>query len=749
MEILAKSNPPTSLKQHINDGITVYKELKKSFTGLSKIVDNENFWGLLKIAIIFHDLGKAHKEFQNLLLGKSADWKQQRHELFSLPFVKALGIKNKDLLYYVVAGHHKDFENLVYHLKNYGSSADDFGLDLGGAEEIITFEKEFIDKLPINSVLELLKSFGFEINKPIVHNPIDELQQFIAKGSENKPQHIMLLLLAGAFKHCDHLSSAGISQIHSLIPDDFKYLYESDFDFYNHQKEACDLEGNAILTAPTGSGKTETSLLWLQNQIKENCSGRVFYVLPFTASINAMYERLSEKIPEKTGLLHGKLSAFIEAKFEEDDIVDEERKVQIKEQFKTLITPFKVVTPFQLLKNVFSLKGFEKGIFEWAGGYFIFDEIHAYNPQVFAQIVTLLQFATKYLNVKVFIMTATLPTFLRKELRNAIGDHSIISASKDLYDSFDRHRIIIRSGKLTENIELIQKYLDKDKKVLLVCNTVKQAQIVYEKLQVNSKVLLHSSFNASDRNRKEKMLLSDDVKLLVGTQAIEVSLDIDYDMIFTEPAPLDALIQRFGRVNRKRKKGISECFVFEERNDADKYIYKNKGIIERTIEILKEKQKVNSGIIKERDLQEMINFVYPNWDEEDKSEFDKIHHLLSRYIENEMKPFIYNPKQEEDFYKQFDGVKVLPICNLDKYKSYIDNNKYIKAESLKVQISTKRFLSLIQKEEIQKEYFIIEDSKTKKAKENFVYVVYKKYNSELGLLIDQSENRGFNVNQLL
>jgi CRISPR-associated endonuclease/helicase Cas3 len=50
---------------------------------------------------------------------------------------------------------------------------------------------------------------------------------------------------------------------------------------------------------------------------------------------------------------------------------------------------------------------------------------------------------------------------------------------------------------------------------------------------------------------------------LIGTQAIEVSLDIDYDVIFSDPAPLDALIQRFGRVNRKRLKSPCPCLVFK------------------------------------------------------------------------------------------------------------------------------------------------------------------------------------------
>jgi CRISPR-associated endonuclease/helicase Cas3 len=749
MQILAKSNPQYTLQDHINDALNIHLLLKKSFENISTIIEPEEFWELLRISIIFHDFGKSHTEFQKLLKGESNNWNFQRHELFSLPFVKALNIKQKDIIYYVVAGHHKNFEKLIELLNGYGEKDDDFGLDLSGTSEIPSFEDEFKRNIPVTNVLALLKEYNIDLGKVLVHNPKSTIQNFIRNKINNKQKLINLLLLAGAFKQCDHLSSAGITEIQNIEYEDFDYLYKSGYDLYHHQEKATNVIGNTILTAPTGSGKTETSLLWLQNQIKNQGKGRVFYILPFTASINAMYERLAKNLPNKIGLVHGKLASFIENKFENDDLINDDKKKEIKEQFKNLVTPLKVVTPFQLLKNIFALKGFEKGIFEWAGGYFIFDEIHAYNPQVFAQIIVLLKFAVTYLNVKVFIMTATLPAFLRKELKDAIGEHSEISANKELYEHFIRHKIVVKSGKLEENIDLLQNYIDKDKKVLVVCNTVKQAQLMYNELQCNNKVLLHSAFNATDRRKKETELFKENTKLLVGTQAIEVSLDIDYDVIFTEPAPLDALIQRFGRINRKRKKDISECVVFEERNKSDKFIYKNPDVISRTIEILKVKEAVNGGIIKEEELQAMIDYVYPDWDIKDKDEFDKIYHLLNNFLENELKPFVYNQKQEEDFYKQFDGVKVLPVKFLPEYKQLLQENKFVKAENLKVQISEKRFYMLKNNDGIDEEREVFENLKTQKILEQKVLIINKKYDSELGLVLDEDENQRFDINEFL
>ena len=138
--------------------------------------------------------------------------------------------------------------------------------------------------------------------------------------------------------------------------------------------------GIILVTGPTGSGKTESAFLWVEKQLQIFGQGRVFYILPFTASINAMYERLNNDINnvvDKVGLVHGKLAEYVEGKFSEDDYSEsnEKKKNDIIEAFKTLITPVKVTTPFQLLKHIFGLKGFEKGLFEWTGAYFIFDEI--------------------------------------------------------------------------------------------------------------------------------------------------------------------------------------------------------------------------------------------------------------------------------------------------------------------------------------------------------------------------------------
>ncbi|MEA5006960.1 MAG: CRISPR-associated helicase Cas3' [Rikenellaceae bacterium] len=744
-EVLAKSDPPVSLKQHIEECLRVYESLRKAFDRLP--VNNTNrFWNLIRLGIIFHDLGKSHYEFQKILLKKRSNWYHQRHELFSVPFIDQLDLPDDDKMFLklIIAGHHKNFNDLLDYIQHGYKTGED--LFTFGEEGMLDWNEE-TQKLNYQFILSLLKDYDISFKTSSLILPMQLVKDYTSSPINSTNINFReLLLAAGALKQCDHSASAGIFNVNVLKEKNFNFLYEKKWVPYFHQKKASEINGNIVLTAPTGSGKTEASLMWLHKQIKENGQGRAFYILPFTASINAMFERLDKKMQgnnEIVGVIHGKLSEYIENRFGDENysLQNEKLKLELKENFRALVPPLKVATPFQLLKSIFGLKGFEKGIFEMSGGYFIFDEIHAYDPEVTAQIKVLIEFAIKFLNVKICLMTATLPTFLKKEFTDAIGEYSEISADADLYKSFIRHRIKVTDGLLSEHIGEIKQRLDSGNKVLVVCNTVKQAQSIYNNLKVKKKVLLHSAFNGVDRNKKEAKLMSDETELLVGTQAIEVSLDIDYDVIFTELAPLDALLQRFGRINRHRVNGQyrppCDCIVFSERNNVDKYIYKNGEVITRTLDLLRKLESNNSGVIPEINLQQFIDQVYPSWSTIDKEDFDRVYNQLKTDVMEHLAPFIYDQHREEEFEKQFDGIKVLPVELKNKYIELLQTNQFIKAESLKVSITKQRFCSLIITEGIIKETIVyqkLDDDNS--IKELSCYIINKKYDDELGLQLD-------------
>lgn len=745
-QVLAKSEPEIYLIQHIDDCLHIFRQLKVCFPNLP-IAGRDEFWRLLQMSIILHDTGKSHREFQRLLLKKKNDWNMQRHELFSLFFIEKLDLSDRDKKYlrFAVVGHHKCLEELyvfIEHTYKCGDDENELMFDLLAFEKN-DFQEECV-KLDIEAVRTILVKYGIYLGREDRRiNLFSLIKDWInQKLTINSSGFIESLLLAGAMKQCDHLASGGISRLQQLEGKNFEFLYR--YPFYSHQEIASHTLGNVILSAPTGSGKTETSLLWLKKQFDGYGQGRVFYVLPFTASINAMYERLNMDLGEgskKVGMIHGKLAQYIENRiFSGDFEQDDEKRKQLVEDFKTLVTPIKVVTPFQLLKHLFGLKGFEKGMFEWSGSYFIFDEIHAYDPNVFAQIIVLLRFVTKYLNVKVHVMTATMPAFMQKELEKAIGCFTLVQADAELCESFTRHRVHVVDGFLSDYVDYIQNKLDSGVKVLVVCNTVLESQKIFQLLNADYKVLLHGSFNSEDRFEKERLLKDEDTRLLVGTQAIEVSLDIDFDVIYTESAPLDALIQRFGRVNRKRKKGICDCFVFKGRNENDRYIYSDEEVIRRSIEVLERIDENNDGVIREVLLQDAIDVVYPDWSEKDKTTYEQTLTLLEYSVLKELSPLKQNQEKEELFYKQFNGVKVLPIAYLHEYKERLNANQFIKADSLLVPLNEKRFVSMLIKEELYFDKAVFEFVKTGKLDDKSFIVVKRKYDRELGLLVNEEDS---------
>src|SRR5690606_31526744 len=387
MPILAKSKPEITLIRHINDCLLVLELLRKCLPAITRIftTNAQIFWNTLRLAVIFHDLGKAHAEFQKLLKGLPNDWQRQRHELFSLPFVEALEVEQvpKSQLGLVIAGHHKNYHELAKYIREYTSSSQPL---LAVIEDgLLSFETEF-NKIDQDSVKSILSDiYNISIDRPALVHPETLISPYLKHVSNPATSltedYLFLLLLFGALKHCDHLGSAQITRIETLNSTDFQFLVRQrqelvsrNSNFYSHQVECSQVTGNLILTAPTGSGKTESAMLWLNNQLRQVGQGRAFYVLPFTASINAMYERLSaDQVglgSEKVGILHGKLNDSLYDLLDDYQYYAHTKKAELatlQEKFRTLYHPLKVVTPFQLLKHLFGIKGYEKGLVEFVG----------------------------------------------------------------------------------------------------------------------------------------------------------------------------------------------------------------------------------------------------------------------------------------------------------------------------------------------------------------------------------------------
>jgi CRISPR-associated endonuclease/helicase Cas3 len=472
--------------------------------------------------------------------------------------------------------------------------------------------------------------------------------------------------------------------------------------------------------------------------------GRTFYILPYTASINAMHRRLSKDmdmeqqgISEIVGVQHGKLMQYLTDIYENNDNIPIHIK-KVQEAYKKILPAVKIVTPFQILKFCFGVKNYEMGFVGLAGAKLIFDEIHAYDVITFAQIMVMLKYFIKHLKCEVFVMTATLPSFLLEKLLKILDIGSPIRADKNILSSLKRHQVVIKQGTIYDQLnDIISTIKQKNKRVIIVCNTVATAQDIYQKIfdeniiEPSEVVLLHARFNGIDRAEKERRAIDQETCLLIGTQAIEVSLDIDYDMMFTEPAPIDALLQRFGRVNRRCHKVPCEVVVSSTGGESDKYIY-NEQIVDRTLKVLK-----RIDIIEEGMTQSMLDEVYPQWDEKEQEEYATTIMFFEHSLAS-LQPFLLHPENEETFYEQFSNKQVLPARFIEKYRECFEQFEFIKANQLLVSISTKAYERLYHNGLIEEERFVA-SKKNKKLLSNKALIVKCKYTHEIGLMFEEQE----------
>ncbi len=772
-KILAKSDG-TTLNQHIDDCIIIWRELKASLPALPGITQCPDFWKILFVSVYFHDLGKIHSEFQKVLKSQENLWENQRHELYSVPYVGKANLSPECslLVKRAILGHHKDYKTLrdkykspetidfEFHYVWTGKlkyHPEDFTENLRhcmAADSLTHFFNDFRNKSKQNGFYDIELT-----NKVVYHelaHPFSEIARNCPEFDNQTWDYWQNLLVWGALKICDHYASGGVRKINQLNNTHFQFLdnlranlTQKGSDLFLHQKTCFNSEGNCILIAPTGTGKTESAIGWLRKQIK-TLNGRAFYVLPYTASINAMHKRLTEEMEKKgveyrteiVGVQHGKLSQYLAAFLEDgSNKYSIKRNDQIKaliEQYRRIIQPLEIITPFQIMKYFYGVKGFEIGLVELSGAKIIFDEIHAYDTVTFAQIIVMLKVMTEFLKCSVLVMTATLPTFMIREIAEVLKVEKIVKADAGLLSQLNRHRITIVEGSIQNQLGNIKKYLKSNQRIIIVCNTVYQSQSLYSlilaktKLSKNQITLLHGRFNRSDRMKKEEGAFDSNTKILIGTQAIEVSLDIDYDVLFTEPAPLDALLQRFGRVNRKATKPPCPVFICTEGGKDDFRIYLVP-VVKRTLENLK-----GIDCLKETEIQNILDKVYPCREPEQENEFQFIKTAFEQSLKS-LQPFSLNKEREEEFYEKFDGIEVLPAQFFPEYKRLIENYNFIKAENFCVTIHKGMYMKFKNENPSRIVHMRIPIRKNDEAFDHFVTIIQNRYSKDIGLMDEFKE----------
>jgi CRISPR-associated endonuclease/helicase Cas3 len=357
-----------------------------------------------------------------------------------------------------------------------------------------------------------------------------------------------------------------------------------------------------IVEAPTGIGKTEIALFIADKWLQEHQGSGLYIAMPTQATSNQLYERSKEILENRYQedtinlvLAHGQAAWNDQVNQIRIKEVGENEGIIAAEWFqnnlkRTLLAPFGVGTVDQVFLSILQTKHFFVRLFGLNNKVVIFDEVHAYDTYMNTLFHRLLEWL-RSLQVSVIILSATLPEITRKEITQAYCGQAVMELQEDhnypriTLASTNQEAVVtplqwqesdrtIQLGWVNEDdIEaLLEDRLASGGCAAVICNTVGQAQKIYQRIQAyglveeEDLILFHARFPFAWRKEIEERVLDYFGKdatqengrrprkaIVVATQVIEQSLDLDFDFMVTELAPIDLILQRAGRLHRHER----------------------------------------------------------------------------------------------------------------------------------------------------------------------------------------------------
>ena len=356
--------------------------------------------------------------------------------------------------------------------------------------------------------------------------------------------------------------------------------------------------GVYVLESRTGSGKTEPALAAAYNLIASGQHSGIYFALPTRVTSERLLKRFSKFIEnafEKgmaPHLIHGQSILCDEKYLGCGELAP--GGMWFSSNRRALMLPFGIGTIDQILMSVVHAKYNFIRTFGIANKVIIIDELHSYDAYT-GKLTDLLIKKLRELNCTVIVLSATLTQERKKQL---LGEYTSADVRYPLITTKTKDRVYTRSaGKGTSRNVRVRKMLVNfprlfneverrvlaGQQVLWILNTVDRATAVYKEMKsrpfvgglTNARVgLIHSRFPAKDRSELEETWmerLGNGVKsdrsvgsLLISTQVLEQSVDVDADFLITDIAPSDFIIQRMGRLWRHdgRKRPCAEAEVW-------------------------------------------------------------------------------------------------------------------------------------------------------------------------------------------
>lgn len=644
------SHPDKLLEMHLlnvaNDTANILEtslSAEKWFTQKSTIVNLGYIIGLT------HDLGKATPFFQEHLF-KGRDGRETRHSalssLFTIKIVEHFLSKTdldpalKSFLqvetFLLVKDHHTDLDNFLNQLLPFNDIVK---------LQIDSLDDDKLQKVLTNAGID--KYYPQQISKDLIMHWFDEFQttelrklrielQVRPMKLDSPALYLLNNLLFSALIDADKMDAA-IGQRPTrktiLVEKPFIEEYVKSLP----QRKLNDLRNNAFaeaesnfdsyldenfdkrmlfLTLPTGIGKTLISFT-IANRLKENLEKnskeiyRIIYSVPFINIIEQNADTFKELLEAKYGntitsdmmLVHHHLGDVFFSTTEENYDSDKSRILIDSWQSEFVVTTFVQLFHTLLSNRNSMLVKFDK----LAKSIFIIDEIQGLPLKYWKLLSQLLQETLRTLDSYAIVMTATKPLYFDETSGYELATFDWSKLNRYFIDAATYHGIN-DIGTFLERFPI-----NTNKTYLFVMDTVREAEDFYhllkEKLPPNEKeraTFLSTHITPKQRSERIQQVKDGKIKYLVSTQVVEAGVDLDFDVVVRDLAPLDSIIQSAGRCNRNAERSIGSVYLtkFTNANDKNKpycnYIY-DKILLEITEKI------INNSTVQEKDLPELFH----------------------------------------------------------------------------------------------------------------------------------------------
>ena len=381
--------------------------------------------------------------------------------------------------------------------------------------------------------------------------------------------------------------------------------------------EAADAPGLYILEAPMGLGKTEAALSVAYQLCKNGINNGLYFALPTQLTSNKIHHRITSFLENTIGketvqsLVHGNAwlkedknlrlaprNGGIDSEYPERESNDTEEALRwYSSTRKALLAPFGTGTIDQALLAVLPARFAALRYFALAGKVVVIDEVHSYDPYMSSLIDRLIAHLTSA-GSTVIILSATLTAKRRKQLVHAMGatepspptayplitkvsSGSTTATHHPSSEKLPSKTIYLVHNTLTDDSESaywqsIADLAEGGANIVIIRNTVALAQSTYRQIKsaLTARIsdanvgIIHSRFPQWQREKNEnswtdRLGKSDATRpqgcVLVSTQILEQSVDIDADLLVTDLAPVDLILQRIGRLHRHERSRPANC----------------------------------------------------------------------------------------------------------------------------------------------------------------------------------------------